>query len=98
VARHQQAQRSPHTSRAAPAKGENSRQGLDRNTSMKGQHERYRHVSELAHDQPPRWRRAHRTRWSDADYGPNLTPQRAREVGLQLLEAASWVEDHRDDW
>jgi len=27
----------------------------------------------------------------DADYGPNLTPQRAREVGLQLLEAASWV-------
>ena len=32
----------------------------------------------------------------DADYGPNLTPQRAREVGLQLLEAASWVEDHSD--
>src|SRR5665647_2880742 len=31
----------------------------------------------------------------DADYGPNLTPQRAREVGLQLLEAASWVEDLR---
>jgi len=32
----------------------------------------------------------------DADYGPNLTPQRAREVGLQLLEAASWAEDHSD--
>lgn len=35
--------------------------------------------------------------WLDADYGPNLTPHRARLVALQLLEAATWVEDHRDD-
>jgi len=54
--------------------------------------------------------KAHRTRRSemayrrrrmvvtlDADIGPNLTPQRAREVGLHLLEAATLVEDHRDD-
>jgi len=33
----------------------------------------------------------------DADYGPNLTPQRAREVAKHLLEAATWVVDHHDD-
>jgi len=35
--------------------------------------------------------------WLDADYGPNLTSHQAREVALQLLEAAAWVEDHRED-
>jgi hypothetical protein len=35
--------------------------------------------------------------WLEADFEPNLTPRRAHEVGMQLLEAAAWVEDHGGD-
>jgi len=33
--------------------------------------------------------------WLDVEGGSNLTPEQAREVCRDLLEAASWVEDHR---
>jgi hypothetical protein len=33
--------------------------------------------------------------WLDVEGGSNLTPEQAREVCSALLEAASWVEDHR---
>ena len=33
----------------------------------------------------------------DAEYGPNLTREGARDLAIYLLEAANWVEDHRDD-
>ena len=33
--------------------------------------------------------------WVDAEHGSMLTSEQARETAHQLLEAASWVEDHR---
>jgi len=33
----------------------------------------------------------------DAECGPDLTPEQAREVARQVLEASEWVEKHRND-
>ena len=33
----------------------------------------------------------------DAEYGPNLTREGARELAVYLLQAAVWMDDHGND-
>jgi hypothetical protein len=36
--------------------------------------------------------------WVDAEHGSMLTSEQARAAAHELLEAASWVDDHRSPW
>jgi hypothetical protein len=36
--------------------------------------------------------------WVDAEHGSMLTSEQARAAAHELLEAASWVEDHHSPW